>query len=62
MKWAIINSLPLTSSKDPSMKVWIQLFSPSLISNFLHVLFSKNKFLWNLTNLIELNYPTSEGS
>lgn len=28
MKWVIVNSLPLISSKDPSMKVWIQKNSP----------------------------------
>ncbi len=38
-KWAIVNSLPFTSLGDPS---WthegrIQFFSPSLVSNFLHV-------------------------
>ncbi len=31
MKCAVVNFLPLTNSKDPSMKVWIQFFSHSLI-------------------------------
>ncbi len=37
MKWAIVNSLPLTSSEDPSTKVLIQFFSCLQVSNFLHV-------------------------
>jgi hypothetical protein len=37
VKWAIVNSLPLISLKDPSMKVLIQIFPPSLVSKFLHV-------------------------
>jgi hypothetical protein len=31
MKWTIVNFLPFSNSKDPSMKVWIQFFSHSLI-------------------------------
>jgi hypothetical protein len=27
MKWAIINSLPLASLEDPSLKVWAPIFS-----------------------------------
>ncbi len=39
MKWMIINSLPFTNSEDPSMKILIQLFSPFLVYNILHVPF-----------------------
>ncbi len=30
MKWVVVNSLTLISSKDPSMNVWIQCFSLTL--------------------------------
>ncbi len=32
MKWANVNSLPLASVEDPSMKVWVQPISPSIPS------------------------------
>jgi hypothetical protein len=44
MKWAVINSLPLTSFEDPSLKVWISPFSPFLLhihfqASFFQILF-----------------------
>jgi len=57
MKWAIVNSLPLTSLEDPSMKVLIQFFSCSQVSNFLHVpllIVLSSRILQTLLNRVTL--------
>ncbi len=66
MKQVIVNSLQLTNSEDPSMKVQIQFFSPSLVSNFLHVplliVFSSRMLQTMLSRVILLVRDPNESS
>jgi hypothetical protein len=65
MKWIVINSLPLASLEDPSLKVWAPIFSlPSLhpfpnffLSNIVHGMLQT--FLSQVTLLVKASDPGS---
>jgi hypothetical protein len=65
MKWTVINSLPLASLEDPSLKVWAPIFSlPSLhpFPNFLlsNIVYGMlQTFLSQMTLLVKAPDPGS---
>jgi hypothetical protein len=56
MKWVVVNSLPLASSEDPSLKVWVLIFSLPSSHPFPSFLFSNIVFgtLQTLLNQVAL--------